>query len=115
MTNPNASGGEWPIPDIVFVSDYPGPVQAATVSSAKVNSCNEWFRIHMDVPHNPVDDIKGKINTGDLQTAYDLILKFNKETGAHPRACAVLAAALGLMDGMPISAYAPKPGPVPGK
>jgi hypothetical protein len=69
----------------------------------------------MDVPHDPKDDIKGKIDMGDLQTAYTLILKYNQETGQHKRACAVLAAALGLLDNMAITTYAPKAGQAPSK
>jgi hypothetical protein len=110
MTTNGATGGSWPIPDIILMSDYPGPSQATTVSNVTINQCNEFLRVHMDVPYGANDDIRKKIQTGDLAAAYKLILAHNDDGNKYPRATAVLAAALGLLDNVTPPGSTPAPG-----
>lgn len=95
-----ATGGEWPIVDLVMVSDYPSPDKASgATTNTPINDCNQWLRIHMDVPYDENSGIEKMLQTGDLAGAYAAILAANPGGKEQDRARAVLAAALGLLDG----------------
>jgi hypothetical protein len=104
-----ATGGEWPIVDIIMLSDYPSPDQALTASKVQINNGNECLRIHMDVRYAQADNIEKRVQNGDLLGAYNAILKYNDDGQPHPRANALLAAALGLLDNAVIPGSGAKP------
>lgn len=109
ITKNGAVGGVWPIADIVMVSDYPSPDKATgATTSTPINDCNQWLRIHMDVPYDEKDGIEKLLQIGDLAGTYNAILAANPGGKEQDRARAVLAAALGLLDGQ-----APAPGKKP--
>ena len=100
MIGKGSTGGNWPVADIIMMSDFPNPENATSKTKGKPNPRDHYLRIHMDVRYSAKDKIEAMIQAGDLHGACQKILAYNDDGDPHPRAEALLAAAFGKFDGV---------------
>ncbi|HXD22109.1 MAG TPA: hypothetical protein VN613_02035 [Gemmatimonadaceae bacterium] len=105
--------------DIIVMTDYGSPQQAASDGSSPPNKSENRVRIEMEIPNCGDSALQTSLSNGDLEGAFEAILTAKGYwpipttiDSVHARGLAVLAAALGKFDGIMPPANKPSSPPV---